>query len=277
MFPCALLCDQVKFKWRIVEAWNVEPRTAPATLDSRFGGLLHLPHSPLLQLHPLAASSTSSDFASIPHIPFSHPSTLPPLQPPCLLHFASTPYLPLSHPSTLPTLQPPCLLHFASTPYYIPLSHPSIHPLLAPLQSPCLLHFASSPYLPLSHPSTLAPLQSPCLVHFASAPYITSSIHPHLPLVRHHGRLVRRPPLRPRRGAGREVRVERRVVEVFAATAEVHHYCAPRQKESQSPLFAAAPPPPQPPPPKGSCPKAVPLSPHHPFEKLGNSFLYESG
>ena len=60
-------------------------------------------------------------------------------------------------------------------------------------------------------------------------------------------------------------------------TAEVHHYCAPRQKESQSPLFAAAPPPPQPPPPKGSCPKAVPLSPHHPFEKLGNSFLYESG
>ena len=175
----------------------MERGTAPATLDSRFGGLLHLPHSPLLQLHPLAASSTSSDFASIPHIPFSHPSTLPPLQPPCLLHFAST-------------------------------------------------------------------------------PYITFSIHPHLPLVRHHGRLVRRPPLRPRRGAGREVRVERRVVEVFAATAEVHHYCAPRQKESQSPLFAAAPPPPQPPPPKGSCPKAVPLSPHHPFEKLGNSFLYES-
>ena len=188
----------------------MEPRTAPPTLDSRFGGVIHLPHSPLLQLHPLAASSTSSDFASIPHIPFSHPSTLPPLQPPCLLHFAST------------------------------------------------------PYLPLSHPSTLAPLQSPCLVHFASTPYITFSIHPHLPLVRHHGRLVRRPPLRPRRGAGREVRVERRVVEVFAATAEVHHYCAPRQKESQSPLFAAAPPPPQPPPPKGCA--SLPREPHHPFE-----------
>ena len=168
----------LKFKWRIVEAWNVEP--PPPTPDSRFGGLLHLPHSPLLQLHPLAASSTSGDFASIPHIPFSHPSTLPPLQPPCLLHFASTPYIPLSHPSTLP------------------------------------------------------PLQSPCLVHFASAPYITSSIHPHLPLVRHHGRLLRRPPLRPRRGAGREVRVERRVVKVFAA----------------------APPPPPPP------PKSRALSPH---------------
>ena len=84
-------------KWRIVEAWNVEPRTAPATLDSRFGGLLHLPHSPLLELHPLAAPSTSSDFASIPHIPFPHPSTLPPLQPPCLLHLASTPHVPPSH------------------------------------------------------------------------------------------------------------------------------------------------------------------------------------
>ena len=31
--------------------------------------------------------------------------------------FASTPYIPLSHPSTLPPLQPPCLLNFASTPY----------------------------------------------------------------------------------------------------------------------------------------------------------------
>ena len=217
-------------KIQVAHSRSVERGTAnrpPPTLDSRFGGLLHLPHSPLLQLHPLAASSTSGDFASIPHIPFSHPSTLPPLQPPCLLHFASAPYIPLPHPSTLP-----------------------------PLQSPCLLHFASATYIPLSHPSTLPPLQSPCLVHFASAPYITSSIHPHLPLVRHHGRLVRRPPLRPRRGAGREVRVERRVVKVFAAAAEVHHYCAPRQNEPQSPLFAAAPPPPPPP------PKSRALSPH---------------
>ena len=211
-----------------------------------------------------------------PSPPFTSSSTPSPR---CLLHFerlrvnTTHSILPSIHTSTSATSLPPPLrlntLH--ST---LPSIDPSI---LAPLQSPCLLHFASSPYLPLSHPSTLAPLQSPCLIHFASTPYITFSIHPHLPLVRHHGRLVRRPPLRPRRGAGREVRVERRVVEVFAATAEVHHYCAPRQKESQSPLFAAAPPPPQPPPPKGSCPKAVPLSPHHPFEKLGNSFLYESG
>ena len=29
LFPCVLLCDQVKFKWRIVEARNAEPLTAP--------------------------------------------------------------------------------------------------------------------------------------------------------------------------------------------------------------------------------------------------------
>ena len=72
--------------------------------------------------------------------------------------------------------------------------------------------------------------------------------------------------MRPRRRFSQRLNGRRvsAVVEVFAAAAEVHHYiyCAPRQKESQSPLFAAAPPP-QPP--------AVPLSPHHPSSRLGEA------
>ena len=170
----------LKFKWRMAHSrnrgtWNREP--PPPTLDSRFGGVIHLPHSPLLQLHPLAASSTSSDFASIPHIPFSHPSTLPPLQPPCLLHFASTPYLPLSHPSTLPTLQPPCLLHFASTPY-IPLSHPSIHPYLHLCNLPAS---STSPHHPTFH-SPIHPHLHLCNLPASS----TSPQHPtlHSPSIR---------------------------------------------------------------------------------------------
>ena len=119
----------LKFKWRMAHSrnrgtWNRE--SPPPTLDLRCG-VIHLPHSPLLQLHPLAASSTSSDFASIPHIPFSHPSTLPPLQPPCLLHFASTPYIPLSHPSIHPYLHL-CNLPASSTSPHHPTFHSPIHP-----------------------------------------------------------------------------------------------------------------------------------------------------
>ena len=266
----------LKFKWRMAHSRSVERGTANRPPHSRFAVWWCTPSPPftssstpsprcLLHFERLRVNTTHSILPSI-HTSTSATSLPPPLR---LNTLPST--LPSIHTSNSATsLPPPLRLNTVHS------TLPSIDPsILAPLQSPCLLHFASSPYLPLSHPSTLAPLQSPCLIHFASTPYITFSIHPHLPLVRHHGRLVRRPPLRPRRGAGREVRVERRVVEVFAATAEVHHYCAPRQKESQSPLFAAAPPPPQPPPPKGCA--SLPREPHHPFEIGINSFLYESG
>ena len=142
LFPCVLLCDQVKFKWRIVEARigarNAEPRTpppplipphrSPPTLDARFG----VPHSHVSDI-PVSSRTT-------PPPPFTSASTPSPR---CLLHFASIPYIPFSNPSTLPPLHT-----------------------LPPLQSPRFLCFASTPYIQFSHPSTLP--QSPCLLSFAS-------------------------------------------------------------------------------------------------------------
>ena len=152
----------LKFKWRMAHSrnrgtWNREP--PPPTLDSRFGGVLHLPHSPLLQLHPLAASSTSSDFASIPHIPFSHPSTLPPLQPPCLLHFASTPYIPLSihrsiHTCTSAISLPPPLRLIT-----LPSTLPSIHTCTSAISLPRPLRLNTLHYI--LHPSAPPPRAPP--------------------------------------------------------------------------------------------------------------------
>ena len=126
---------------------------------------IRLPTRPFISMHPFTHPRTHSlsnhPLSPHTHIPFIHPSILPPTQPPTHLSICLHPSICLSipHPSVYPPIHSPThsFSHLSVRPAtylsfllsFLPFSH---HPLIHPSPLPFFFPSFMLPCFPLTHP-----------------------------------------------------------------------------------------------------------------------------